>query len=88
VLRLLHYSLAFIFALAISSPVFAQRERDTYSAPSANSFEVVGQVRIAETGLPASRIPIRLERFGGGLVDQIETDGTGRVSFTNHQPGL
>jgi Tfp pilus assembly protein PilF len=87
VLRLLHYSLAFIFALAISSPVFAQRERDTYSAPSANSFEVVGQVRIAETGLPASRIPIRLERFGGGLVDQIETDGTGRFRFSNLQRG-
>jgi Tfp pilus assembly protein PilF len=87
VLRLLHYSLAFIFALAISSSVFAQRERDTYSAPSANSFEVVGQVRIAETGLPASRIPIRLERFGGGLVDQIETDGTGRFRFSNLQRG-
>jgi tetratricopeptide (TPR) repeat protein len=87
VLRLLPYSLAFIFALAISSSVFAQRERDTYSAPSANSFEVVGQVRIAETGLPASRIPIRLERFGGGLVDQIETDGTGRFRFSNLQRG-
>lgn len=86
-LRLHHYPLAFIFALVISSPILAQRERDTYSTPSANAFEVVGQVRMAATGLPASRIPIKLERFGGGLVDQIDTDGTGRFRFSNLQRG-
>lgn len=79
--RLHRYPLAFIFALALSSPLFAQRERDTYSAASPNSFEVVGQVRLADTGLPASRIPIRLERFGGGIVDQIDTDSNGRFRF-------
>jgi len=87
VLRLRHYSLALIFVLAISSPVLTQRERDTYSAPSANSFEVVGQVRVADTGQPAGRVPIRLERFGGGLVDQIDTDSTGRFRFSNLQRG-
>lgn len=86
-LRLHRYPLAFIFALVISSPLLAQRERDTYSAPSANSFEVVGQVRMAETGLPGTRIPIRLERFGGGLVDQIDTDGSGRFRFSGLQRG-
>ena len=86
-LRLHRYPLAVIFALAISSPLLAQRERDTYSTPSANSFEVVGQVRMAGTGLPASRIPIRLERFGGGVVDQIDTDGTGRFRFSSLQRG-
>ena len=86
-LRLHHYSLAFIFALAISSPLFAQRERDTYSAASPNSFEVVGQVRLADTGLPASKISIRLERFGGGVVDQIDTDSNGRFRFPNLQRG-
>ena len=80
---LYRYSLAVIFALAISSPLLAQRERDTYSAPSANSFEIVGQVRLAESGLPGDRVPIRLERFGGGLVDQIDTDSTGRFRFSN-----
>ena len=85
--RLHRYPLAVIFALVISSPVLAQRDRDTYSSPSANSFEVVGQVRIAETGLPANRVPIRLERFGGGLVDQIDTDSTGRFRFPNLQRG-
>ena len=86
-LRLHRYPLAVIFALVISSPLLAQRDRDTYSAPSANSFEVVGQVRVAETGLPATRVPIRLERFGGGLVDQIDTDSTGRFRFSNLQRG-
>lgn len=85
--RLHHYPLAFIFALVISSPLIAQRERDTYSAASANSLEVVGQVRLAETGLPASKISVRLDRFGGGLVDQIDTDNTGRFRFTNLQRG-
>jgi tetratricopeptide (TPR) repeat protein len=87
VLRLSRYSLAVIFALVISSPLFAQRERDTYSAASANSFEVVGQVRLAETGRPASKISVRLDRFGGGVVDQIDTDSTGRFRFTNLQRG-
>jgi tetratricopeptide (TPR) repeat protein len=80
---LYRYSLAVIFALAINSPLLGQRERDTYSAPSANSFEIVGQVRLTDSGLPGDRIPIRLERFGGGLVDQIDTDSTGRFRFPN-----
>jgi tetratricopeptide (TPR) repeat protein len=33
--------------------------------------------------MPASKVPIRLERFGGGLVDQIDTDSTGRFRFAN-----
>ena len=86
-LSLHRYSLAFILTLVTSSPLLAQRERDTYSTPSANAFEVVGQVRMAGTGLPATRVPIRLERFGGGIVDQIDTDGTGRFRFSNLQRG-
>lgn len=81
--RFSRYSLVFIFILVLSSPLLAQRERDTYSSPSANSFEVVGQVRMAESGLAGNRIPVRLERFGGGVVDQIDTDSTGRFRFSN-----
>ena len=87
-MRPLHrYPLAFIFALVISSPLLAQRDRDTYSTASPNSFEVVGQVKLVATGRPAPRIPIRLERFGGGIVDQIDTDSTGRFRFGNIQRG-
>jgi tetratricopeptide (TPR) repeat protein len=85
--RLFIYPLAFIFALVISAPVSAQRDRDTYSVASVSSFEVSGQVRLAETRMPAGRISIRLERFGGGLVDQIDTDNGGRFRFTNIQRG-
>lgn len=82
-LRFSRYLLVLLFGLIIGSPVFAQRERDTYSTASPSSFEVAGHVRLAETGLPAGRIPIRLERFGGGLVDQIDTDSGGRFRFPN-----
>jgi tetratricopeptide (TPR) repeat protein len=83
VFRIQRYLPAFFFALAISSPLFAQRDRDTYSSGAATSIEIVGNVRIADTGLPANKVPIRLERFGGGLVDQIDTDATGRFRFAN-----
>jgi len=85
--RLHKYPLAFIFVLVTSSSILAQRDRDTYTTPSPNSFEVVGQVRMAENGLPANRIPIKLERFGGGLVDQIDSDASGRFRFPNLQRG-
>jgi len=67
--------------------VLAQRDRDTYTNASANALEVVGQVRVVETGLPASRISIRLERFGGGVVDSMDTDSGGRFRFANLQRG-
>lgn len=86
-LRFSRYPLAFVLGLIIVSPVVAQRDRDTYSNASANALEVVGQVRLAETGLPANRIAVRLERFGGGVVDQMDTDSGGRFRFANLQRG-
>ena len=82
-LRISAYPLAFVFALLFCAPVFAQRDRDTYSNPSANTVEVVGQVRLVDTGQPANRISVRLERFGGGLIDQMDTDSGGRFRFGN-----
>ena len=79
--------LLLVCVLLLSSPVLAQRDRDTYSNPSASALEVVGQVRVVDTGLPASRVPIRLERFGGGVVDSMDTDGSGRFRFANLQRG-
>jgi tetratricopeptide (TPR) repeat protein len=81
------YPLAIIFGLLISSPLLAQRDRDTYSTSAPNSFEVVGQVKLVTNGRPGVKIPVRLERFGGGLVDQIDTDGNGRFRFGNLQRG-
>lgn len=79
--------LLLVCVLLLSSPVLAQRDRDTYSNPSANALEIVGQVRVVETGLPASRVPIRLERFGGGVIDSMDTDSGGRFRFANLQRG-
>jgi tetratricopeptide (TPR) repeat protein len=82
-LRRPHCLSVFILGIAFTTSVFAQRERDTYTTASPSSFEVTGQVNLAETGLPLGTIPIRLERFGGGVVDQIDTDSRGRFRFPN-----
>jgi hypothetical protein len=63
-----------------------QRERDTYN-PGNQSFEVSGQVNLAGTNEPALNIPVRLERFSGGMIDQISTDSRGRFRFPNLQRG-
>lgn len=76
-----------LLSVLIYSPVFAQRDRDTWNPSSPSSFEVSGEVRLADNGQPANRIPVRLERFGGGIVDQIDTDSSGRFRFPNLQRG-
>jgi len=50
-------------------------------------FEVSGQVNLAGTNEPVRNIQIRLERFSGGVVDQLNTDDRGRFRFTNLQRG-
>lgn len=80
--RLLIYSVLILG----TTRVFAQRDRDTYN-PGNQSFEVSGQVNFAGTNDPARNIPVRLERFSGGLADQISTDARGRFRFTNLQRG-
>src|ERR1044071_8750404 len=77
-LRLLIFT---AFALFVS-PVLAQRDRDTYN-PNAQTFEVSGEIRLSETGASLASIPVRLERFSGGLIDQIVTDNRGRFRFPN-----
>jgi len=64
----------------MASPLFAQRDRDTYTNNS-NTFEVSGEIRIADTGASLQGVPVRLERFSGGVIDQIVTDSRGRFRF-------
>ncbi|MDX6611989.1 MAG: protein O-GlcNAc transferase [Blastocatellia bacterium] len=75
-----------VVLLVMVVPALAQRDRDTYTG-SSQTFEVGGMVRLAETGTTAQNIQVRLERFGGGLVDQIPTDSQGRFRFPNLQRG-
>ena len=68
--------------LLLVSPALGQRERDTYTGNSL-TFEVNGEVRFAETGQSAINVPVRLERFSGGVIDQIMSDSRGRFRFPN-----
>jgi tetratricopeptide (TPR) repeat protein len=72
--------------LLAAASVAGQRDRDTYN-PGNQSFEVSGQVNLSGTNEPALNIPVRLERFSGGLIDQINTDSRGRFRFPNLQRG-
>jgi len=74
-----------VFVIGVPS-VLAQRDRDTYTGNSL-TFEVNGEVRFADTGVSAQSVQVRLERFSGGLIDQIATDTRGRFRFPNLQRG-
>src|SRR5262245_2623535 len=74
--------LFFVAVLLLASPVSAQRDRDAYN-PNNLSSEITGQVNLVDFGAEAPNVPVRLERFSGGVVDQINTDGRGRFRFAN-----
>jgi tetratricopeptide (TPR) repeat protein len=78
--------LILLFALFLSAPALAQRDRDTYTG-AGQTFEISGEVRVSETRASAQGIPVRLERFSGGIIDQISTDSRGRFRFANLQRG-
>ena len=84
--RISSRSFAIIFLLLGTTSVCAQRDRDTYN-PGNQSFEVSGQVNIAGTNNTVRDVPVRLERFSGGVIDQITTDARGRFRFGNLQRG-
>src|SRR5881392_1013411 len=85
-LRLLFRLLLYYAVLLPATSVYAQRDRDTYN-PGNQSFEVSGQVNIAGSNDPVKNVPVRLERFSGGIADQITTDARGRFRFANLQRG-
>ena len=71
---------AFALVLLLAAPAFSQRDRDTYN-PNNQAFEVSGVVSIADSGVAAQNITVRLEKFSGGIIDQMNTDvGAGSVS--------
>lgn len=74
--------LPIVVLLLFASSSYAQRERDTYTNNS-NTFEVSGEVRFSDTGASPQNVQVRLERFSGGLIDQIATDSRGRFRFPN-----
>jgi len=82
-LRFMYRSISFaILSFSLAASVAAQRDRDTYN-PNNQGFEVSGQVTLIENGTPAQNVPVRLEKFTGGIVDQMDTDSRGRFRFIN-----
>ena len=78
--------LPIVILLLTASSLHAQRDRDTYTGNSL-TFEVNGEVRFGDTGASAQNVQVRLERFSGGVIDQIVTDSRGRFRFPNLQRG-
>jgi tetratricopeptide (TPR) repeat protein len=83
-LRILSALFAAGLILCLVATARAQRDRDTYN-PNNQTFEVSGQVSWAETGEAAQNVPVRLEKFSGGIIDQMSTDSRGRFRFINLQ---
>lgn len=80
------HRLLIAFALLLPAiPAFAQRDRDTYSGGL--TVEVSGLVRLIDKDEPARNVQVRLERLGGGIVDQIATDNNGKFRFQGLQRG-
>jgi tetratricopeptide (TPR) repeat protein len=74
-----------VLVIFLSHAVHAQRERDGWT--SVQPIEISGHVRIADLGEPARNVSVRLERFSGGIVEQMSTDHQGRFRFAGLQRG-
>jgi len=83
-LRIASRLFSFTFLLLLAAPAAGQRDRDTYN-PNNQAFEVSGVVSQAENGAAAQNVPVRLEKFSGGIIDQMNTDTRGRFRFINLQ---
>ncbi len=82
IIRFMRLLLPIAVLLLMASSLHAQRDRDTYTNNS-NTFEVSGEVRFADTTALPQNVQVRLERFSGGLIDQIVLDSRGRFRFPN-----
>jgi tetratricopeptide (TPR) repeat protein len=85
-LHFVHRPLPALVLLLIAAPAFAQRDRDTYTG-AGQTIEITGEVRVTDTSTSAQGIQVRLERFSGGVIDQMPTDSRGRFRFINLQRG-
>src|SRR4030081_3941281 len=83
-LRILSALFSAVLILSLVATACAQRDRDTYN-PNNQTFEVSGQVGSAVTGDALQNVPVRLEKFSGGIIDQMSTDSRGRFRFINLQ---
>ena len=76
-----------VVLLVTAQAAFAQRGRDTWSGDQ-SAVEIAGQVRVSGETRGARNISVRLERFGGGIVDQMMTDDIGKFRFQGLPRGI
>ena len=82
---LIKHVFAVVMVAVLSATVYAQRDRDTWT--SVQALEISGQVRLKDLGEPASNVTVRLERFSGGILEEMPTDAQGRFRFGGLQRG-
>lgn len=82
---LVNHVSAIAVVAVLSSAVYAQRDRDTWT--TVQPIEIYGQVRIKDSSEPARNVAVRLERFSGGIVEEMATDNQGRFRFAGLQRG-
>lgn len=85
-LRAAFYPIAAFILCALTTQAAQAQGNNDQTLPG-SSLEIAGQVRAADGRAPVERAIVRLERFAGGIVDQVSTDGTGRFRFAQLQPG-
>jgi tetratricopeptide (TPR) repeat protein len=71
--------------LLTAASVLAQRDRDSWLGGS--PVEISGQVRLTDGSALPKDVNVSLERFSGGIVDQLKADSSGRFRFANLQRG-
>jgi len=74
-----------LLLIACTGSVFAQNDMDP-SFPG-SSLEISGQVRSPDGRKSIEFVQVRLEKTGGGLIDQRTTDSLGRFRFSRLSPG-
>ncbi|HEX8649844.1 MAG TPA: tetratricopeptide repeat protein [Pyrinomonadaceae bacterium] len=72
-----------IFLALMACPTLAQ-----VGQRSSMPAQISGQVRYAQGGQPAFNINVRLDRFQGGVVDEVRTDRAGKFRFTGLGPEM
>src|SRR5882724_834009 len=83
------FRLLFRFIVLLSFlilPLASQAQRAPRTSPI--PLQISGQVRYAQGGRPAEFVLVRIERFGGGLEGEINTDRSGRFMITGLAPEL
>ncbi|HEY0005368.1 MAG TPA: tetratricopeptide repeat protein [Pyrinomonadaceae bacterium] len=83
--RLKNRLLVIVLLMSAASPALAQRDRDTWT--NSLTAEIAGEVRLPDGTKPPANSVVYLERFSGGIVDQMAVDSRGKFRFSGLQRG-